>query len=420
MTSIAVVAHQKKSLGGGLGELRQLLADRGFSNPIWYEVTKSRKAPAMARRAVKDGADLLLLWGGDGTVQRCLDALAGSNVAIAILPAGTANLLASNLGVPMDLPGAVQVALDGARRRLDVGVLNGERFAVMAGAGFDAALMQDTDRALKDRLGRLAYIWSGARAIRSKPVKMRIEIDGKPWFDGRASCLLLGNFGTITGNLTVFADAEPDDGLLEVAVVTAGRPIEWARVLTALAAGRADRSRFVRKGRGNRVAVKLSRADGIRARRRRPQGDAAPPRRGRSGGHHGVRRRSRPAVSTATLVPETVDLSGDDAWTTLSRVGKRRLLEKRVPAYACRRRLQPRPLHRLHDDTGRRPGGDRAGRSGQLVRQGSDRKHCRGHCQAGRARSGGSGADQRRGPGPRDRQSSTATAPSSSAWPDAS
>ena len=259
MTSIAVVAHQKKSFGGGLGELRRLLADRGFTDPIWYEVAKSRKAPAMARRAVNDGADLLLLWGGDGTVQRCIDALAGSNVTIAVLPAGTANLLASNLALPMDLPGAVEVALDGGRRPLDVGVLNGERFAVMAGAGFDAALMQDTNRALKDRLGRLAYVWSGARAVRSKPVKMHIEIDGKPWFDGRASCLLLGNFGTITGKLTVFASAEPDDGLLEVAVVTASSPIEWARVLTALAAGRADRSRFVHKGRGRRITVKLGR-----------------------------------------------------------------------------------------------------------------------------------------------------------------
>jgi diacylglycerol kinase (ATP) len=259
MTSIAVVAHRKKSLGGGLAELRQLLADRGFSDPIWYEVSKSRKAPDAARRAVKQGADLLLLWGGDGTVQRCIDVLAGSDVSIAVLPAGTANLLASNLGIPMDLPGAVEVALDGARRPLDVGVLNGERFAVMAGAGFDAILMRDANRTLKDRVGRLAYVWSGARAIRAKPVKMRVDVDGKSWFDGRASCLLLGNFGTITGKLAVFAGAEPDDGLLEVAVVTATRPIEWTRVLTALAAGRADRSRFVRKGRGQRVAVKLSR-----------------------------------------------------------------------------------------------------------------------------------------------------------------
>jgi diacylglycerol kinase (ATP) len=259
VTSIAVVAHRKKSFGGGLDELRRLLADRGFTDPIWYEVAKSRKAPALARQAVKDGADLLLLWGGDGTVQRCVDALAGSDATVGVLPAGTANLLASNLGLPMDLPGAVEVALDGARRQLDLGVLNGEHFAVMAGAGFDATLMQDANRALKDRFGRLAYVWSGARAVRSKPVKMRIEIDGKPWFDGRASCVLLGNFGTITGKLTVFAGAEPDDGLLEIAVVTARRPIDWARVLTALATGRADRSRFVRKGRGHRVAAKLDR-----------------------------------------------------------------------------------------------------------------------------------------------------------------
>ncbi len=259
MTSIAVVAHKKKSFGGGLGELRRLLADRGFTDPIWYEVAKSRKAPAVARRAVNEGADILLVWGGDGTVQRCIDALAGSNVTMAILPAGTANLLATNLGLPMDLPGAVDVALDGVRRPLDVGVLNGERFAVMAGAGFDAALMQDTTRALKDRLGRLAYVWGGARAVHSKPVKMQIEIDGKTWFDGRASCLLFGNFGTITGKFTVFAAAEPDDGLLEIAVVTASSPIHWARVLTALAAGRADRSRFVHKSRGHSIAVKLHR-----------------------------------------------------------------------------------------------------------------------------------------------------------------
>jgi diacylglycerol kinase (ATP) len=259
LTSIAVVAHQKKSFGGGLGELRRLLADRGFTDPIWYEVAKSRKAPAMARRAVDDGADLVLLWGGDGTVQRCIDTLAGSNVTIGVLPAGTANLLASNLGLPMDLPAAVEVALDGGRRPLDVGVLNGERFAVMAGAGFDAVLMQNTNRPLKDRFGRLAYVWSGARAVRSQPVKMHIEVDGEPWFNGRASCLLLGNFGTITGNLTVFAAAEPDDGLLEIAAVTASNPIEWARVLVALAAGRADRSRLVRKGRGHGVEVQLAR-----------------------------------------------------------------------------------------------------------------------------------------------------------------
>ncbi|MDP9074110.1 MAG: diacylglycerol kinase family lipid kinase [Actinomycetota bacterium] len=260
MTSVAVIAHQKKSLGGGLPQLRQLLSDRGFSDPIWYEVSKSRRAPAMARKALEEGADLLLLWGGDGTVQRCIDQVAGSDVTVAILPAGTANLLATNLGVPHDLQSAVDIALDGARRRLDVGVLNGERFAVMAGAGFDGIMMRDAGAGLKDRFGRLAYVWTGTRATQAKPVKMSIKVDGTAWFKGRASCLLLGNMGTLTGGLTAFPQARPDDGQLEIGVVTAHGTMDWARVLSRLATGQAQRSKFVHTTRGQKVNVKLGRA----------------------------------------------------------------------------------------------------------------------------------------------------------------
>lgn len=259
MTSVAVIAHQKKTLGGGLPELRQLLADRGFPDPIWHEVPKSKNAPAMARKAVDQGADLLLLWGGDGTVQRCIDAVADSDVTVAVLPAGTANLLATNLGVPHDLAAAVDIALHGARRHLDLGVINGERFAVMAGAGFDAIMMQGADGDLKDRFGRLAYVWTGARATQSKPVKMSVKVDGEAWFKGRASCLLLGNMGTLSGGLHAFPHARPDDGLLEIGVVTADAPLEWARVLTRLARGQAERSKLVQTGRARKVDVKLRR-----------------------------------------------------------------------------------------------------------------------------------------------------------------
>src|SRR5580698_823841 len=137
MPNVAVVAHNRKSLGGGLRELRKVLAREGVTDPLWFEVKKSRYAPACARRAVKQGVGLMFVWGGDGTVQRCIDAVAGSDTAVAILPAGTANLLAANLGVPHDLAEAVQVGLHGDRRRLDTGSVNGERFTVMAGAGFD-------------------------------------------------------------------------------------------------------------------------------------------------------------------------------------------------------------------------------------------------------------------------------------------
>ena len=260
MTSVGVIAHSKKSLGRGLPELRRLLADRGVDDPIWYEVPKSRKAPKRARQAIKDGADLLLLWGGDGTVQRCLNAVAGQDVPVGILPAGTANLLAGNLGIPTDLPAALDIALGGAHRAVDLAAVNGERFAVMAGAGFDAMMMKEADAGLKDRLGQLAYVWTGSRAARMKPVRMTVKVDGSRWFKGDVTCLLLGNMGTLTGGLVAFPDARPDDGLLEIGVVTAANPVQWARVLSRLVAGKAAQSRLVRTTRGRRVAVKMDRA----------------------------------------------------------------------------------------------------------------------------------------------------------------
>ena len=143
---VAVIAHSGKTLGGGLPELRRALEAAGVDDPFWCEVPKSRKAPAQVRRALNDGAELIIAWGGDGMVQRCVDVLAGSGASLAIIPAGTANLFATNLGIPKDIERAVSIALHGTRRTLDVGRFNGERFAVMAGAGFDAAMIRDAGK----------------------------------------------------------------------------------------------------------------------------------------------------------------------------------------------------------------------------------------------------------------------------------
>ncbi len=165
MGTIAVVAHSGKSLGGGLNELREELAVAGVANPLWFEVPKSKMAPKRVREALDNGAEIIFVWGGDGMVQRCVDAMAGSDAALAIVPAGTANLFASNLEIPKDVRAAVAVGLDGHRRRLDVGEINGERFVVMAGAGLDALMIRDADGTLKNRLGRAAYILTGAKNI---------------------------------------------------------------------------------------------------------------------------------------------------------------------------------------------------------------------------------------------------------------
>jgi diacylglycerol kinase (ATP) len=257
---VAVVAHSGKTFGGGLPELRRVLAAEGVDEPLWYEVPKSRKAPAQVRRALKDGADLVFAWGGDGMVQRCVDVLAGSNVGLAIIPAGTANLFAGNLGIPKDIEGAVAVGLRGERRSLDVGRFNGERFAVMAGAGFDAAMIRDAGNGgLKERLGRVAYVWTGSKDVRSKPFRAEIKVDGVGWFKGKASCILVGNVGKLFAGVEAFEDASPDDGKLELGVVTAEGLLEWGRVLARTAVGTPSKSPFAQTTKARSVKVKLNR-----------------------------------------------------------------------------------------------------------------------------------------------------------------
>ena len=230
----------------------------GIEDPFWVEVPKSKKAPAQVKRALDEGAELVFAWGGDGMVQRCVDVLAGSNVGLAILPAGTANLFASNLGIPQDIEAAVAIGLRGDRRELDVGRFNGERFAVMAGAGFDAAMIRDVG-GLKDRFGRAAYVWTGAKNLRLKPFRARIEVDGAEWFKGEATCILLGNVGKLFGGVEAFEDARADDGKLEVGVVTADGVLEWSRMITRAVAGSATQSPFAQTTKARDVKVKLSR-----------------------------------------------------------------------------------------------------------------------------------------------------------------
>jgi YegS/Rv2252/BmrU family lipid kinase len=259
MTSIAVVAHSRKKLGAGLTELRSVLARAGIEDPLWFEVPKSKYAPKCVRKAIDQGADLLFVWGGDGMVQRCIDAVGTDPVVLAILPAGTGNLLAHNLEIPIDLEQAVEVGLHGARRTIDVGRVNGDRFAVMAGTGLDALMIRDADRALKDRFGRAAYVWTGAKHLKMQPFRARIEVDGTLWFDGKVGCILVGNVGKVLGGVEAFDDVSPEDGLLELGVITAKGVTQWTRALVRTAVGTADRSKFVQTTKAKKIKVELDR-----------------------------------------------------------------------------------------------------------------------------------------------------------------
>jgi YegS/Rv2252/BmrU family lipid kinase len=259
VTKVAVVAHAGKTFGGGLAELRRVLETHGVDRPLWFEVPKSKKAPKRVQQALDDGADLIFAWGGDGTVQRCLDVMAGTDATLAVVPAGTANLFASNLGIPKDIAEAVRIGLHGTRRQIDVGTIEGERFGVMAGAGLDARMIRDADGTLKDRLGRLAYVWTGVKNARASTFRAEIEVDGTQWYEGEASLVLAGNLGEIFAGVEAFEDAKPDDGELELGVVRAEGLVEWARTTARAAVGKPSDSPFVQQTRAKTIDVKLDR-----------------------------------------------------------------------------------------------------------------------------------------------------------------
>lgn len=259
MKRVAVIAHGGKTMGGGLDELRTALGRAGVKDPYWSEVPKSRYAPERVERALAEGAELVFVWGGDGMVQRSIDVLAGSGAALAILPAGTANLFASSLGIPDDVAEAVEIGLNGHSRSLDVGKVNGERFAVMAGAGLDARMIRDADGTLKDRFGRLAYVWTASKHLRSQPFEARIEVNGELWYEDEASCVLLGNIGSLFGGIEAFDNASPEDGLLELGVAQAEGLGQWARTIARTAVGTTARSPFVRVTKAKKVKVELDR-----------------------------------------------------------------------------------------------------------------------------------------------------------------
>nr|WP_232070865.1 diacylglycerol kinase family protein [Phytohabitans flavus] len=233
----AVVVNPSKVLD--LDELRQtvtaLLAEAGWPAPAWYETTREDPGRGQARQAVEGGAQVLFACGGDGTVRSCVSELAGTEVALAVLPTGTGNLLAANLGLTHDLIGGIEAALAGGRRRIDVGAVDGEFFAVMAGMGFDAEMLAATSESTKARIGWVAYLFGGLRHLRDRPMRVSIRIDDNPPIRRRARTVLVANVGRLKGGLRLLLDAEPDDGAFDVAVLTPRTLAHWATLAWAVA-----------------------------------------------------------------------------------------------------------------------------------------------------------------------------------------
>jgi diacylglycerol kinase (ATP) len=226
---VAVVFNPATGGGDTAGRKRdtlQALEGAGLE-VLWLETTPEDPGQGLTAKAVAEGVELVMAQGGDGTVMACVTGLAGTNVPLAVLPGGTGNLLATNFDVPADLDGAVEVALRGDRVRLDVAAMDEDRFVVMGGIGFDAAMLRDADPRLKERLGAVAYVLSGFKHLRRRATRFRLRLDDRPPLERAGQGVLVGNLGRLQGGLPVMPDARPDDGLLDVAVLQTRTVADW-------------------------------------------------------------------------------------------------------------------------------------------------------------------------------------------------
>jgi YegS/Rv2252/BmrU family lipid kinase len=249
--------------GGGDGARRRRDTEEALARAglevLWLETTPQDPGQGATRRAVAEGVDLVMAQGGDGTVAACVTGLAGSDEPLAVLPGGTGNLLAANFDIPSDLDGAVEVALHGERRRLDVGVMGDDRFVVMAGIGFDAAMLRDADPRLKERLGAVAYVISGLGHLRRRATRFELRLDDADAITRAGQGVLVGNLGRLQGGLPIMPDARPDDGLLDVAVLRTRTLADWVRLAVRVLLRRRRRGPELEVLRARRLEVRCDR-----------------------------------------------------------------------------------------------------------------------------------------------------------------
>lgn len=229
-------------------QITAVCTDMGWAEPLWLETTVEDPGSGQARAALAAGADMVLACGGDGTIRNVAQVLAGSGTALGLLPAGTGNLLARNLAVQLCTPAeAARVALAGASRCVDVGwvliddAAEEQVFLVMAGMGFDAAIMAGARSAWKERIGPLAYFVSGLRALNGPHLRVALNMDDQPELRRRVRTVVVGNCGKLLAGLVLMPAARIDDGLLDVVTIAPKGIVGWvavaARVMTRRRSG---------------------------------------------------------------------------------------------------------------------------------------------------------------------------------------
>ena len=259
MSSVAVIANTQKFTKKDARTLRRSLAAAGASDVRWLEIEKGSDAKRAAAKAVKHGAQTVVICGGDGSVRAAAEAVVDTSASLAVVPSGTANLFATGLHLPTDIQEIVDLIHSGDRRSIDSAVCNGRTFNVMAGSGFDVGMLAQAEDD-KERLGTLAYVRAGVGQVRHRKMfDAKVTIDDEVFYEGEASCVLVGKLGSLKGGIKTFPEATPTDGLLHVAVVTATGMREWASLMVSAVFRKQQSSNHAEIGSGTAISVSFDR-----------------------------------------------------------------------------------------------------------------------------------------------------------------
>ncbi|TDU87075.1 YegS/Rv2252/BmrU family lipid kinase [Kribbella voronezhensis] len=239
------------------------LTKHDFENTLWLETTEDDAGVTMARRAIDETVDLVVIAGGDGTVRVVCGELARTAIPVAVLPTGTGNLLARNLGISLDLDTALSEVLGGSERRIDSVQVEGDelgtdRFMVMAGLGLDAAIIADAPEDLKKHVGWAAYIVSTLKNLNHPFVKVEITIDERPPITRRARTVVIGNVGTLQANIPLLPDALPDDNLIDLVILAPRRLTHWPRLALSLVIKSIQEGRHIERFTGRTIQLRTT------------------------------------------------------------------------------------------------------------------------------------------------------------------
>ena len=265
MTRIALVVNAAKADGEQAqalcSQVAAVCAEAGWPAPDLRSTSPDDPGTAAAQAAIAAGADLVVACGGDGTVNAVAQALAGTGVRLGIVPLGTGNLLAANLGIPTDPGAAIRVLTDGADRRIDLGRTGERVFAGIAGLGLDAAMVAGVSAILKKRLGWPAYIVPIVRHLPDRGVTLTLDLDGRRVRHYGVRTLLIGNIGRVHGGLDLLPGADPADGVLDVVLLAPrGLLLGWISVVIHLARRSDHTPDTITRYRARRIVVRTRHA----------------------------------------------------------------------------------------------------------------------------------------------------------------